>query len=122
MFNFTEDQISEMRARVRIEERPKNNDPFRKATISDNDRFRSWDAYQNWRMARATNPGVVGAAIVWDRCTVSFPSAHLEPKELAEMALALLVLGEIAEKWNADAGQPIPEQMARIAAEEAVSK
>lgn len=119
MFNFNEDQIDEMRARVHIEDHPAANSPLREAIIRRADGLTTWCAYQSWRMRRASAPGRNDDAIVWDRCKVSFPGGHVGPEDLAEMVLALLVLGEIAEKWNADAGQPIPEQMARIATEEA---
>lgn len=60
--------------------------------------------------------------IVWDRVRIGFPSSIVEPEEIREMALALTVLAEIGEQWNEQYNQPIPEQMARIAAEGAAKK
>lgn len=114
MFNLGEDQVDAMRARIVFENHPGARNPYRSARILGDDGTTTWRINQGWKL-NPTNR----QEIVWDRAMVGFPSGILEPEEIEEMALALTVLAEVAHKWNNDYHEAIPEQMARITAEEA---
>lgn len=114
MRSFTQEEMIAMWRRVVSIVEPAARNPYRTASIKDSNGDTICHVSQSWRLAPD------GArAIVWGNAAVHSPAWILISSEAREMALAISVLVDLAETWNEDAGQPIPEQMERLKAEEA---